>query len=169
MLFNPASGTATLLLCKQGPVEHIWIAEVSLGRTKSATKLVKGVAKAWSTYKPRLPLTVRGVRIELREGQDLPAWALRAPKKEIRPPPKTAKAAAAVTELEDKGKSVSRGLMIALAARLAFVALPVLPVRVKNVSLAHKVLSVCQPTTMCPQQLYKPVMCSFRPQLPGSC
>lgn len=113
---------------------------MSLGRTKSATKLVKGVARAWTTYKPRLPLTVRGVRIELREGEGLPDWALKAPQTETRGPPKIAKATMAVSDLEEKGKSVSRGLVIALAARLAFVVLPALPVRVKNVSFAHKVL-----------------------------
>ena len=61
----------------QGPVEHIWITEVSLGRTKSAKKLVKGVARFWSTFRLKLPLTVRGLRIELREGRELPAWAVR--------------------------------------------------------------------------------------------
>ena len=58
-------------------MEHIWITEVSLGRTKSAKKLVKGVARFWSTFRLKLPLTVRGLRIELREGRDLPAWAVR--------------------------------------------------------------------------------------------
>ena len=58
-------------------MEHIWITEVSLGRTKSAKKLVKGVARFWSTFRLKLPLTVRGLRIELREGRELPAWAVR--------------------------------------------------------------------------------------------
>ena len=58
-------------------MEHIWIMEVSLGRTKSAKKLVKGVARFWSTFRLKLPLTVRGLRIELREGSELPAWAVR--------------------------------------------------------------------------------------------
>jgi hypothetical protein len=151
------------LVWEQGPIEHIWISEVSLGRTKSATKLVKGVAKAWSTYKPRLPLTVRGVRIELREGEDVPPWAVRGPKKEARAPSKPAKAAAAGNDAEDKGKSVSRGLFIALAARLAFVALPVLPVRVKNVSFAHKValLNLPPPLEACSISLI-PVACLTR-------
>ena len=141
---------------------------MSLGRTKSATKLVKGVAKAWSNYKPRVPLTVRGVVIELREGEDLPEWALRAPKKDIRPPPKAAKAAAAVTELEDKAGSVSRGLMMALAARLAFVALPVLPVRIKNVSLAHKVLPSDNPTILSPSNSADPQPVPSDPDFPGN-
>ena len=58
-------------------MEHIWVTEVSLGRTKSAKKLVKGVARFWSTFRLKLPLTVRGLRIELREGRELPAWAVR--------------------------------------------------------------------------------------------
>ena len=61
----------------QGPVEHIWVTEVSFGRTKSAKKLVKGVARFWSTFRLKLPLTIRGVQIEVREGSDLPAWAVR--------------------------------------------------------------------------------------------
>ncbi len=63
--------------CYQGPVEHIWVTEVSFGRTKSAKKLVKGVARFWSTFRLKLPLTIRGLQIELREGNDLPAWAAR--------------------------------------------------------------------------------------------
>ena len=61
----------------QGPVEHIWVTEVSFGRTKSAKKLVKGVARFWSTFRLKLPLTIRGLQIELREGSELPAWAAR--------------------------------------------------------------------------------------------
>lgn len=53
------------------------MAEVSLGRTKSAKKLVKGVARFWSTFRLKLPLTIRGLQIELREGNELPAWAVR--------------------------------------------------------------------------------------------
>ena len=59
-------------------MEHIWITEVSFGRTKSAKKLVKGVARFWSTFRLKLPLTIRGVQIEVREGSHLPAWAVRS-------------------------------------------------------------------------------------------
>jgi hypothetical protein len=58
-------------------VEHIWVMEVSFGRTKSAKKLVKGVARFWSSARLKLPLTIRGLQIELREGNELPAWAAR--------------------------------------------------------------------------------------------
>lgn len=63
--------------CYQGPVEHIYVTEVSFGRTKSAKKLVKGLARFWSTFRLKLPLTIRGLQIELREGSELPAWAAR--------------------------------------------------------------------------------------------
>jgi hypothetical protein len=130
----------------QGPVEHIWIGEVSLGRTKSATKLVKGVAQAWSSYRPRLPLTVRGLRIELREGSAAPDWAAKAPAKEKKPPVKGATAQLPVLDAEEKGRSMSQALLMALAARAAFAALPGLPVRVKKLSLVHKVhCSFCAP------------------------
>lgn len=58
-------------------MEHIWVTEVSFGRTKSAKKLVKGVARFWSSARLKLPLTIRGLQIELREGNELPAWAVR--------------------------------------------------------------------------------------------
>ena len=68
-------------------MEHIWVTEVSLGRTKSAKKLVKGVARFWSTFRLKLPLTVRGLRIELREGRELPAWAARCDNSTLRRAP----------------------------------------------------------------------------------
>ena len=49
-------------------------------------------------------------------------------------------AAGAAAELEEKGRSMSRGLLLALAARLAFLALPMLPIRGKRISMLHKVL-----------------------------
>ena len=58
-------------------MEHIWVTEISFGRTKSAKKLVKGVARFWSSARLKLPLTIRGLQIELREGNELPAWAVR--------------------------------------------------------------------------------------------
>lgn len=130
----------------QGPLEHIWIAELSFGRTKSAIKLVKGVAKAWTMYRPRLPLTVRGLRMELREGSEVPEWVVKAAQaaSEKRAPPAKAPPlkggpSAGGIDAEERGKSMSRGLLLALAARLAFVTLPALPVRVKKVSMVHKV------------------------------
>ena len=68
-------------------MEHIWVMEVSLGRTKSAKKLVKGMARFWSTFRLKLPLTVRGLRIELREGSELPAWAVRCGSSTLRRAP----------------------------------------------------------------------------------
>ena len=76
-------------------MEHIWITEVSLGRTKSAKKLVKGVARFWSTFRLKLPLTVRGLRIELREGRELPAWAVRCDNSALRRAPCAARHACA--------------------------------------------------------------------------
>ena len=156
-----------LALHPQGPVEHVWVAEVSLGRTKSPAKLVKGVARAWHTYKPRLPLTVRGLRIELREGAEPPAWAAKLARDGQAAPGSSSSSSAArrqsrsggggntgsrparpslqqaaagpASELEEKGRSMSKGLLLALAARLAFLALPMLPIRGKRIAVLHKV------------------------------
>ena len=48
-------------------------------------------------------------------------------------------AKAALDEQEDRSKSVTRGLLIALLARVAFFLLPFLPLRVKNFVLISKV------------------------------
>ncbi len=91
-------------------MEHIWITEVSLGRTKSAKKLVKGVARFWSTFRLKLPLTVRGLRIELREGRELPAWAVRCDNSALRRAPCAARhACACASTRAPSTRSASQG------------------------------------------------------------
>ena len=46
---------------------------------------------------------------------------------------------AALNELEERSRSVTRNLLIALTARVAFFLLPFLPLRVKNLSVISKV------------------------------
>ena len=52
-------------------------------------------------------------------------------------------AKAALDEQEDRSRSVTRGLLIALMARVAFFLLPFLPLRVKNLVLISKVGFTC--------------------------
>lgn len=60
--------------------------------------------------------------------------------------PKKAKPAKAeLNELEERSRSVTRSLLIALAARVAFFLLPFLPLRIKNLLVVSKVRS--QPPT----------------------
>ena len=54
-------------------MEHIWITEVSLGRTKSAKKLVKGRGALLVHLQAQAAADgARGLRIELREGSEMP-------------------------------------------------------------------------------------------------
>ena len=58
--------------------------------------------------------------------------------KKVKPPK------AALNELEERSRSVTRNLLIALTARVAFFLLPFLPLRVKNMSVISKVsIEVC--------------------------
>lgn len=67
----------------------------------------------------------------------LPCRAAGKPKKAK--PPK-----AALNELEERSRSVSRNLLVALTARVAFFLLPFLPLRIKNLSVISKVADCSQ-------------------------
>ena len=51
---------------------------------------------------------------------------------------------AALNELEERSRSVSRNLLVALTARVAFFLLPFLPLRIKNLSVISKVADCSQ-------------------------
>ena len=78
---NQASQCAVSMLCQQaqqqdalpaqGPVASISAREATLGRSSGATKAVRSAAKAIGRLQARVPLTVRGVRIELRSAATL--------------------------------------------------------------------------------------------------
>jgi hypothetical protein len=59
----------------QGPVACVTVGEVSIGRSKSARKLVQGIQRAAQTQRFRLPITVRDVEIVLRDDANSPAPA----------------------------------------------------------------------------------------------
>ncbi|KAL0027199.1 hypothetical protein WJX77_002651 [Trebouxia sp. C0004] len=96
----------------QGPLSHIWISEVSLGRSRSAAK----VAQAAMSWQFRLPFTVRSLTIELR---DSPVGAKSSKKK------------------QNKRRSGSKTLMNS-GLRLLLGLLPKVPVRVKQLTVKHQ-------------------------------
>ncbi|KAL0030048.1 hypothetical protein WJX79_003167 [Trebouxia sp. C0005] len=96
----------------QGPVSHIWISEVSLGRSRSAAK----VAQAAMSWQFRLPFTVRSLTIELR---DSPVAAKFTKKK------------------QNKQRSGSK-ILTNSGLRLLLGLLPKVPVRVKQLTVKHQ-------------------------------
>ncbi len=115
---------------RQGPVAHIRISEVSLGRSRSATK----VARAALSWQFRLPFTIRSLTVELR---DSPA------------PMQISKSS--------KSKSTSKAgskLLLNSGLRLLLGVLPNIPVRIKQLTVKHQV-PLCKPRflSLCHTQL----------------
>ncbi len=50
----------------QGPVARVRLRELSFGRSASAKKAAAGVANAVTSFRPRIPLNLRGVEVQLR-------------------------------------------------------------------------------------------------------
>ncbi|KAL0047867.1 hypothetical protein WJX82_001975 [Trebouxia sp. C0006] len=96
----------------QGPVSHIWISEVSLGRSRSAAK----VAQAAMSWQFRLPFTIRSLTIELR---DSPVAAKPSKKQ------------------QNKRKPGSK-ILLNSGLRLLLGLLPKVPVRVKQLTVKHQ-------------------------------
>lgn len=72
---------------------------------------------------------------EVRRAPVFCVYRLPQKPKKVKPPK------AALNELEERSRSVTRNLLIALTARVAFFLLPFLPLRVKNLSVISKVSS----------------------------
>ena len=100
----------------QGPVAHIWISEVSLGHSRSATK----VARAAMSWHFRIPFTIRDLTLELRNS---PAISKRKP------------------NLASKSKHGSK-LLLNSGLRLLLGVLPNIPIRIKQLTVKHKVLII---------------------------
>lgn len=100
----------------QGPVASLRIEEVSLGRTKGAKKLYNGLARAAASARWRLPFMVRGVHVVLR---NVPAEAKSSSRRRA----------------SWRGPRLFTGLLSQILLKL----LPLVPVRIKDVTITHEV------------------------------
>ena len=121
----------------QGLVEHVWIEQVSLGRSNSLGKVAEGIAKAVSTFDIKFPFNIRGVTVQLRQ---TPSAVTPASKQHGH----STRAAGLGGAEKQKGparwKQVVRSKAFTNGAiRLVLGLLPVVPIRVKNITLKHKV------------------------------
>lgn len=105
-----------LFLYLQGPISRILIEEISLGRTKGARKLYDGLARAAASARWQIPFTIRGVAIVLQD--------------------KTPQAK--LTGHKPKAWDIHK-LLTGLVAQILLCMLPFVPIRIKDISVIHKV------------------------------
>lgn len=117
----------------QGPVARVHISEVSLGRSHTASKALQGVAKAASTRHFKVPFSIRGVRIELRDAAEQQAGMRLAA-----PAANSSKHSAAGSQKPRKQNGAIK-LLINSVLRIVVGLLPSIPLRIKDVEVVHQV------------------------------
>ena len=119
--------------CVQGPVAHVHISEVSLGRSNTASKALQGVAKAASTRHFKVPFSIRGMKIELRDAAEQQAGV-----RPVAPAANSSKHSAAGSQKPRKQMGVIK-LLTNSVLRIVVGLLPSIPLRIKDVEVVHQV------------------------------
>ena len=112
---------------------RVHISEVSLGRSHTASKALQGVAKAASTRHFKVPFSIRGMRIELRDAAEQQAGV-----RPTAPAAKSCKRNAAGNQTPRKQTGAIK-LLTNSILRIVVGLLPSIPLRIKDVEIVHQV------------------------------
>lgn len=104
----------------QGPIAELQIKELSFARTENIVDFFQGIYEGISSLDPKLPLSIRGVRVELRI-----------------PPPTTGVATKKRSTKNILGRVVDNWVL-----RLVLACLPAVPITIQDVAICQKVSKV---------------------------
>ena len=112
---------------------RVHISEVSLGRSHTASKALQGVAKAASSRHFKVPFSIRGMRIELRDATEQQAGM-----RPVATAANSSKHTAAGSQNPRKLTGAIK-LLTNSALRVVVGLLPSIPLRIKDVEVVHQV------------------------------